>query len=230
MSGTPFMPLWVADFLADTLELDAKQVGAYMLILMAMWGRDGRLPNDPAKLQRVARCGRDWPRVWAAIGHYFTIDGDQITQDRLCFELQNAVSKRAVILQRAAHGGRAKALKNNDQGLLAASRLALQPESERKEEVFLLCQKEKKEPPDPVRKTPDQATAAAIMKAAGFKPTRFTARRTSPAAAVDQPEDKPKTPDWTATASKADLDQLRAARERNQLIRETREEAAREIK
>jgi hypothetical protein len=79
MSATPFMPLWVADFVGDTLDLDAKEIGAYMLILMSMWGRDGYLPNDTKKLQRVARCGRDWPRVWAAIEHYFTVEGDQIT-------------------------------------------------------------------------------------------------------------------------------------------------------
>jgi uncharacterized protein YdaU (DUF1376 family) len=129
MSGTPFMPLWVADFLADTLELDAKQVGAYMLILMAMWGRDGRLPNDPAKLQRVARCGRDWPRVWAAIGHYFTVDGDQITQDRLRKELQNAVTKRRVSAQQFVHSKADKALKTNNVTLANATLLAPQPES-----------------------------------------------------------------------------------------------------
>jgi uncharacterized protein YdaU (DUF1376 family) len=197
---------------------------------MAMWGRDGRLPNDERKLKRFARCGRDWPRVWAAIGHYFTVDGDQITQDRLRSELQNVVTKRRVNAQQFVHVKRDKALKNNDVTCAKATVSRLQPESERKEEVFLHCQKEKKEPPDPVRKTPDQATAAAIMQAAGFNPSRFTARRSRHAAAADQPEDKPKTPDWTATASQAELDQLREARERNQLIRETREEAAREIK
>ena len=77
------MPLWVADFVGDTLDLDAKEIGAYMLILMTMWGRDGYLPNDEKKLQRVARCGRDWPRVWGAIAHYFTVEGDRITQLRL---------------------------------------------------------------------------------------------------------------------------------------------------
>jgi uncharacterized protein YdaU (DUF1376 family) len=201
-----------------------------MLLLMAMWGRDGRLPNDPAKLKRVARSGRDWPRVWAAIGHYFTVDGDQITQDRLRFELKNAVTKRQVNSQLGARGGLAKALKNKNVTLANATVSLQQPESERKEEVFLSCQKEKKEQPDPVRTTPDQATASAIMQAAGFNPSRFTARRSRHAAAADQPEDKPKTPNWTANASQADLDQLRAARERNQLIRETREEAARKIK
>jgi len=30
VSGTPFMPLWVADFVGDTLDLDAKEIGAYL--------------------------------------------------------------------------------------------------------------------------------------------------------------------------------------------------------
>jgi uncharacterized protein YdaU (DUF1376 family) len=128
MSETPFMPLWVADFVGDTLDLDAKEIGAYMLILMTMWGRDGVMPNDQKKLQRVARCGRDWPRVWASIGHYFTVDGENITQTRLRLELQKVASKRIVNAQSGAHGGRAKALKNKDVGLANATVSLKQPE------------------------------------------------------------------------------------------------------
>ena len=128
MSDTPFMPLWVSDFVGDTLDLDAKEIGAYMLILMTMWGRDGYLPNDSKKLQRVARCGRDWPRVWASIRHYFTVEGDKITQNRLLKELQKVASKRQVNAQNGAHGGRAKALKNKDLGLANASHSLKQPE------------------------------------------------------------------------------------------------------
>jgi uncharacterized protein YdaU (DUF1376 family) len=122
------MPLWVADFVGDTLELDAKEIGAYMLILMAMWGRDGYFPHEEKKLQRIARCGRDWPRVWASIRHYFTVDGDKITQDRLLKELQKVASKREVNAQHGARGGRAKALKNNMAGLANASVSLKQPE------------------------------------------------------------------------------------------------------
>jgi uncharacterized protein YdaU (DUF1376 family) len=128
MSDTPFMPLWVADFVGDTLELDAKEVGAYMLILMAMWGRDGTLPNDQKKLQRVARCGRDWPKVWAAIGHYFTVEGDTISQGRLTRELQKVAAKREVNAQSGARGGRAKALKEKERALANATISLQQPE------------------------------------------------------------------------------------------------------
>ena len=130
MSETPFMPLWVADFIRDTLDLDAKEVGAYLLILMTMWGRDGYLPNDEKKLQRVARCGRDWPRVWSALSHYFTVDGDRITQSRLLKELQKVAAKRIVNAQHGARGGRAKALKNKQPDLANASGSLQQPEPE----------------------------------------------------------------------------------------------------
>jgi uncharacterized protein YdaU (DUF1376 family) len=127
------MPLWVADFVGDTLDLDAKEIGAYMLILMTMWGRDGYLPHDEKKLQRVARCGRDWPRVWASIRHYFTVDGDKITQDRLAKELQKVASKREVNAQHGARGGKAKALKNNNAALANAIVSLKQPEPEPEE-------------------------------------------------------------------------------------------------
>jgi uncharacterized protein YdaU (DUF1376 family) len=130
MSETPFMPLWVSDFVGDTLDLDAKEIGAYMLILMTMWGRDGYLPNDEKKLQRVARCGRDWPRVWASIRHYFREDGDRITQGRLLLELQKVAAKRIVNAQHGARGGRAKALKSKDQDLANATVSLQQPEPE----------------------------------------------------------------------------------------------------
>lgn len=124
------MPLWVSDFVGDTLDLDAKEIGAYMLILMTMWGRDGYLQNDEKKLQRVARCGRDWPRVWAAIRHYFTEDGDRITQKRLLEELQKVAAKREVNAQHGSLGGRAKALKSKEATLANATDSLKQPEPE----------------------------------------------------------------------------------------------------
>ena len=122
------MPLWVADFVGDTLDLDAKEIGAYMLILMTMWGRDGYLPSDEKKLQRVARCGRDWPRVWASLSHYFTHEGDRITQGRLLYELQKVAAKREVNAQHGSLGGKAKALKSKEPTLANATVSLQQPE------------------------------------------------------------------------------------------------------
>lgn len=167
MSKTPFMPLWVADFTSKTLDLDSKEVGAYMLILMAMWGRDGVLPSDQKKLQRVARCGRDWPKVWAAIEHYFTVDGDTISNRRLTEELQKVAAKRAVSSQSGSLGGLAKALKTKKQALANAT-VSLQqpepePEPEKKTSVFL--------PKNPKRKSRigDDAEVSEGMRRAAEK-------------------------------------------------------------
>ena len=115
MSKTQFMPLWVSDFLGDTLDLDASEIGAYMLLLMAQWNRDGNsLPNDPKKLQRVARCGRNWAKVWGNIGRYFETDEDGVFSKRLRLESQNVAAKREVNAHNGALGGKAKALKYKD--------------------------------------------------------------------------------------------------------------------
>lgn len=80
MSQTPFMQLYVGDYLADTLDLTTEQHGAYLLLLMTMWRHDAKLPNDAAKLARIARVSpRRWHLVWAEIQHFFYVEGDQIT-------------------------------------------------------------------------------------------------------------------------------------------------------
>ena len=139
MSDTPFMPLWVADFLADTMDLGAKEVGAYMLLLMALWSRDGYLPADQKKLQRVARCGRDWPKIWDALQGYFQTDGERIWNRRLLEEATKVAAKRAVNAHSGARGGRAKALNRKEAGLANATNSLYQPEpypeSEKKEET-----------------------------------------------------------------------------------------------
>lgn len=122
MSGTPIMPLWVGDFLADTLDLSAKEVGAYMLILMTMWKHGGRISADSKKLKRVARAGRDWPAVWDAISKHFKTDGDgNIFNQRLLDEHTNVARKVEANKKNGARGGRAKALKSKDASVANAT-------------------------------------------------------------------------------------------------------------
>jgi uncharacterized protein YdaU (DUF1376 family) len=54
------MPLYVSDFLVDTLDLRAEETGCYMLILMIAWRRGGTIPNDMAWLKRaLSSCASD---------------------------------------------------------------------------------------------------------------------------------------------------------------------------
>ena len=58
----PWMPLYVADYLADTLHLRPAQHGVYLLLIMHYWQKGG-LPDDDAQLSAIARMTADeWKR------------------------------------------------------------------------------------------------------------------------------------------------------------------------
>lgn len=112
MSERPFMQLYVSDFVGDTLQLSTEQIGAYMLILMAMWNAGGRLPDDDAKLARVARLTlKRWRAISADLLTFFECEGGEIGHKRLTKELHKAQVKSEARAAAGARGGAATALK-----------------------------------------------------------------------------------------------------------------------
>lgn len=157
MSSTPFMQLYVGDYLADTLDLTTEQHGAYLLLLMTMWRHDAKLPNDPSKLSRIARVSaRRWHMVWAEIGHFFYVDGDSIRNNRLDREHQKACSISEKRSASGAAGGRAKALKDNKAGLANATDL---PQHSQKSDT----REEKEEPNGSSKKRGSRLTAEWVL-------------------------------------------------------------------
>ena len=49
----PWMPFYPADFRADTLDLTAAEIGAYIVLLMLAWQRGGPIPGDAKLLRRM---------------------------------------------------------------------------------------------------------------------------------------------------------------------------------
>jgi uncharacterized protein YdaU (DUF1376 family) len=120
----PYMPLYVGDYLKDTRDLTAEQHGAYLLLLMDMWNRNGALPNNPKVLARITGISpKRWPSVWASIGSMFIDDGDFLSHKRVDLELQKAdqISQKRKLAGSA--GGRAKALKTQEPDVAIAKQV-----------------------------------------------------------------------------------------------------------
>ena len=71
----PYLPLYVADYHADTSHLTTQEHGAYLLLIMNYWQRAEKLPNDDRKLARIAGLGpREWKRIRETISEFFEVD------------------------------------------------------------------------------------------------------------------------------------------------------------
>lgn len=118
------MQLYVSDFVGDTLMLSAEHVGAYMLLLIALWNAKGTLPNDEKKLARVARVSlKKWRAIAPDLMPFFEVDEATITHGRLQKELQKSERQSQSRSAAGAMGAAAKALKNKQAGQATASAL-----------------------------------------------------------------------------------------------------------
>jgi uncharacterized protein YdaU (DUF1376 family) len=106
MTSRPiWMPLYVADYIADTRHLTTLQHGAYLLLIMEYWQK-GRLPADDKKLQII--CSMSpwlWRRNKAALAALFDRDW---RHRRIDEELKKAFELRLKRSVYGSRGGRAK--------------------------------------------------------------------------------------------------------------------------
>lgn len=83
----PWMPLYVADYLADTAHLNAAQSGAYLHLIMHYW-MNGGLPDDNRQLSLIARMTTaEWRKARPIIQQFFS---DGWKHKRIEFELTEA--------------------------------------------------------------------------------------------------------------------------------------------
>jgi len=108
VSAPPYMKLYIADYLADTTHLSRDEHGAYLLLLMALWRAGGKLPRDPGKLAKIARCSpREWEKIGPTIMEFFRVTGGAITQKRASEE----IAKYERVVKGSEKAGKASAEK-----------------------------------------------------------------------------------------------------------------------
>ena len=109
MAAIPFMPFYVADYLADAAHLSTLEHGAYLLLIMTYWQRGESLPDDDRKLARICRCEpRTWARLRPVISEFFEVSGGKWLHSRVERELFSV---------------RTKSLKNRKGGLARAQQM-----------------------------------------------------------------------------------------------------------
>lgn len=100
-----FMPLWIADYLADTMHLTARQHGQYLLLLMFSWKQDRPLPKADAALRAIARASEsEWAEDKHTVLAFFTEGQDGFRQKRLEEERADAVRRFNSLKARSAAG------------------------------------------------------------------------------------------------------------------------------
>lgn len=80
------LPFWVDAFQRDTQDLSTEEIGAYMLLLAAMWSRETcDLPDDDRRLARVCRVTESkWKRgLGAVMRGFLTVEDGAIFSKRL---------------------------------------------------------------------------------------------------------------------------------------------------
>jgi len=74
MATLPYMQLYVADYLADTIHLDALESGAYLHLLFNYWQTEKPLPDNDKRLARIAKCtDEEWSGMRDTILEFFAI-------------------------------------------------------------------------------------------------------------------------------------------------------------
>lgn len=100
MAALPYMQLYVADYLADTMHLTTEEHGAYLLLIFNYWQTGKPIPKK--RLARVARLSNDrWTAVEDSLSEFFYDNGTEWVHKRIEADLAMVEEAQA---QRAAAG------------------------------------------------------------------------------------------------------------------------------
>ena len=115
MSKAPSMPMYWDAYISDTTHLTTEEHGAYLLLLAAMWRRNGSVPDDDKDNARILglTVGK-WRKIKARLSEFLIFNDGCITQKKLQKTWENTQEKIEKNRINGAKGGRPKGNKNND--------------------------------------------------------------------------------------------------------------------
>lgn len=112
MAALPYMQLYIADYLADTMHLSTEEHGAYLLLMFNYWQTGKPIPKN--RLAKIARMGNDrWISVESSLKEFFNDNGaewvhERIERDldavRMSLEQKSAAGKASAEARRVKKG------------------------------------------------------------------------------------------------------------------------------
>ena len=112
--ASAWMPLYVGDYLADTMHLSTVEHGAYLLLIMAYWKRGGPLPADDRALAAITRMPlKRWISTRSTLIDMFQNGEGCWRHRRIDLELERSRAFMAKQLENGRKGGRPPKPKDN---------------------------------------------------------------------------------------------------------------------
>lgn len=106
------MPIYIGDYIKATRQLSLAEHGAYFLIMMELWEKNGEIPLNT--LNRIVSLSeKEFKNLWVNLSVYFQVNNGMVSQKRLTKELNDSKRRRAILSANGAKGGRPKNLQVN---------------------------------------------------------------------------------------------------------------------
>lgn len=87
MAALPYMQLYIADYLADTMHLSTEEHGAYLLLMFNYWQTGRAIPKS--RLSKIARLTNDrWSSVEVSLKEFFNDNGTEWVHERIERDLE----------------------------------------------------------------------------------------------------------------------------------------------
>lgn len=100
MAALPYMQLYIADYLADTMHLSTEEHGAYLLLMFNYWQTGKPIPKT--RLAKIARLSNDrWISVESSLNEFFSDNGTEWVHERIERDLTAVMATQK---QRSAAG------------------------------------------------------------------------------------------------------------------------------
>ncbi|NVM91105.1 uncharacterized protein YdaU (DUF1376 family) [Variovorax sp. SG517] len=139
-----WMPLYIGEYVADTMTFTTEQHGAYMLLLMACWKAKGTLPTDDESLVSITKLpAARWRAMKVKVMAKFDLSADGLTmvQKRSSKEIAKA-EKVSAARSSAGKAGAAKRWQGDSKPMANAMANESQTDGQQQQQSHLPTQVE----------------------------------------------------------------------------------------